>query len=102
MPPPDTAENMTQRAEQVSGQIHLLLAGLGPATQGAILADLVSLWLAGQFDTEELATVRLGGDMPRTREHRTKTFDDWCRLVVELIPASEQQLMAQVTPKGHA
>lgn len=43
---------MTTRAEfneiqRVTDQIRPLLAGRGPDIQGAVLADLVSMWLAG-------------------------------------------------------
>jgi hypothetical protein len=90
------AELMTLRAEQVSLEIQGLLHGLGMATQGIILADLLSMWLAGQFDISEVGR---GG--PLTAELRTEALRDLIKLVNELLPESEKQLLRNVTPKGH-
>jgi hypothetical protein len=95
------AELMTQRAEQVSAEIQGLLHGLGVRTQGAILADLVSLWLAGQFEASELDRP-LGSDRPLTAELRSEALLEFVELVTALVPESEKQLMRKVEPKGRA
>ncbi len=60
------------------------LAGRDPALQGAALADLVSLWLAGH--------------PPALRE---TFFADWIKTVRLLIPESEAEIFAGRTkPPG--
>jgi len=93
------AELMTQRAEQVSGEMQALLHGLGVRTQGAILADLVSMWLAGQFDRSELDRP-IGSDRPLTAQARAEAFEEFIALVRDLVPESEKQIMRRVEPKG--
>jgi hypothetical protein len=99
MPDDPIAELMTKRAEQVSREIHGLLHGLGVRTQGAILADLVSLWLAGQIVQSELGQP-LDGDRPLTAAHRAHVFGEWVELVSDLVPESEKQMLHNVEPEG--
>lgn len=61
---------------QRSADIRPLLAGLGPLKQGAILADLVSIWVAGHLPAES----------------RQEVFDLWCATMWELVPLSEAEI----------
>jgi hypothetical protein len=45
--PKDTFRQMADRIESVSDDIKPLLSGLGPEIQGAVLANLTALWIAG-------------------------------------------------------
>jgi hypothetical protein len=101
MPDNPIAELMTQTAERVSMEIHGLLHGLGVRTQGAILADLVSLWLAGQFEHSEVG-LPLGSDRPLTAQVRAEALDEFVTLVRDLVPESEKQMMQNVEPEGRA
>lgn len=42
-----TAEDFERECLDIVTRLKPLLAGYGPALQGAVLADLVSLWVAG-------------------------------------------------------
>jgi len=99
----DVAELMTRRAEQVSKQIQPMLAGLGPYIQGAILADLVSLWVAGHIHQDELLLPQ-DGDRPLTDQARAEVFDEWIGMVRKLVPASEQEIRTRPDDgtEGHA
>ena len=71
---------------QVSKQIEPLLAGLGWRLQGAVLANLVSLWLAGVYDERGRAA---------TEELRQLAFAEWTQITKDLVPMSEQEILAQ-------
>jgi hypothetical protein len=92
---------MTSRAEEVSREIHALLHGLGMATQGAVLADLVSLWLAGQFEASEMG-LPIGSERPLTSLVRTEALGMFVSLVLDLVPENEKQIMRNIEPEGHA
>ena len=95
------AELMTRHAELISEEIQPFLQGHGMRTQGAVLADLVSLWLAGIWAEEELrAGFKEAG--PSTVTVRAMVFKEWSELVLQLVPDSERELMARVEPEGHA
>jgi hypothetical protein len=93
-------ELITHNAWQTSQQIQELLHGLGSRTQGAILADLVSLWIAGHIDLSEL------GNAPDNRPHtaavRHEILTEWMALVVTLLPESESEVLRQAEPEGTA
>ena len=101
MPKSEIAGLMTQRAEAVSAEIQALLAGLGARTQGAILADLVSMWLAGHVDRSELGQPIEDG-RPLSWRIRADKLDEFIALVRVLVPESEKQMMHGVTPQGRA
>jgi hypothetical protein len=65
----------TERAMTMSRSIQPMLAGLGPDIQGAVLADLVSLYFAGH-----------------NPEIREKSIDLWIETMRELIPESEKEI----------
>ena len=58
---------------QLSADIQPMLRGHGPMVQGAVLADLVSIWLAGFWP----------------REVREEILTDWIATMRKLIPHSE-------------
>jgi hypothetical protein len=57
----------------ISARMHPSLAGQSPEVQGAVLAELVSLWIAGHH--------------PDLRED---LLDGWIALVRALVPISEK------------
>ena len=71
-------EEMVRSIGTISARIQPYLHGHSPAVQGGVLADLVSLWLAGH--------------RPDLRE---QMLDGLVTVIRELIPASEQ--MAKVS-----
>lgn len=94
----EMAELMTQRAEQVSHEVQLLMKGLGARTQGAILADLVSLWVAGHFERSELG--KPPKERKRTQQVRAEILIEWYALMMSLVPESEKEILARVEPQG--
>lgn len=62
-------------------QLGALLHGRGPVIQGAVLADLVSMWLAGH-----------------PAFARNETLADWLKAVRELTPINEKMLFGE---EGH-
>ena len=71
-----------EKVRLVSTQIQPMLVGLGSAVQSAVLADLMSLWLAGQWP----------------QELRDVLLERWVEMVEALVPLSEEQLFG---PGGH-
>lgn len=75
----DFAREVTARFES----IRPLLAGAGPKVQGAVLGDLVALWLAGHL---------VVGDPAATAELRKDMLDELVGLVEKLVPVNAAQL----------
>jgi steroid 5-alpha reductase family enzyme len=96
----NVADLMAHRAFVVSRNIQQLLHGLGSQTQGAILADLVSLWLAGHFAANEFGEP--ADRRPLTALARTETFAQWSKLTLSLVPHSEKEILAKINPAGRA
>jgi len=63
-------------ADELAAQIHRLLAGQGPEVQGAAIADLAAIWLAGHL---------VLGKPDATATMRRELFDAHCRAVWELV-----------------
>lgn len=63
------------RVERLSMKIRPLLVGHGPDVQSAVLADLVSLWIAGHHP-----------------ELRAKVLDGFVELIEQLVPESEKEI----------
>jgi hypothetical protein len=78
----DEAMAMAATVERVSQKIQPLLSGLGPAVQGAVLAELFALWLAGH----------MGPNAPQYREF---LIEQWLETVRRLIPECEKQILAR-------
>jgi hypothetical protein len=67
---------LARRADALAAQIAPLLAGKGAFVQGAALADLAAVWLAGHIVT---------GDREATETMRRDLFEAHCRAVWELV-----------------
>jgi hypothetical protein len=68
-------EEEVRRAQALGTLIKPMLHGHGPDVQGALLADMVSLWIAGHNPVI-----------------RAEVWANWARLVHQMVPASEQEL----------
>jgi hypothetical protein len=77
------------RAAEVSAQIEPLLAGLGPDVQGAILANLTAMWIAGHMAEDH-------DDHERTAAVRMKILRLHMEAVRSLIAPSERELRARM------
>lgn len=71
------------RAAALVEQIKPILAGEAPEVQSAVLADLLAMWLAGNV---------VLGDAAETTRLRADLFDDFVRLVGNLIRLNEQKM----------
>lgn len=71
-----TDHDLAFEVQQVSGKIQPLLKGRVAQVQSGVLADLLSLWLAGHWP-------------PVARE---ELLDEFVKLVRDLVPESEKQL----------
>jgi hypothetical protein len=74
----DDAGAVATRAQHLSRRVQALLVGQGPEMQGAVLADLVSIYFAGHH--------------PAIRE---KMIAMWLDTVRQLIEPSEQEIRAR-------
>jgi hypothetical protein len=68
---------------ELSNRIRPLLAGAGQQVQGGVLADLMSIWLAGHF---------VSGNREETLTLRIDLLKLWLDTLLELIRDSEQEL----------
>ena len=75
--------------EERSQKMQPFLSGLGPMVQGAVLADLVALWLAGH----------MGEDAEQYRELLIAHFLEHVR---KLIPVAEKQILSRTLVEGRA
>ena len=80
------AEKMADITEETVAKIRPMLAGLGPEVQGAVLADLFAMYLAGHVgcDAEEVAKIR------------EEVIETWLKTVRELVPFNERELLALI------
>jgi len=69
----------------VGDKIAALLSGLGPEVQGAILAEMVSRWLAGHMVIDEPNSVEV-------EKMRKDVLVEWLKLVFKMTPANEAML----------
>lgn len=74
----DPGRAMASAAMKVSEALQAELVGLHPSVQGAVLADLVSIFFAGHRP-----------------DVRPDAIRRWDKVMRDLIPASEQQIMKQ-------
>jgi hypothetical protein len=74
-------------------RIYRVLTGAGSETQGSILANLLSLWLAGHFIHDPTSG---GIDRVATNELRTAMLHEFIKLVRDLIPLSEEELLEKI------
>jgi hypothetical protein len=71
----------TAMVEMIVSSIGPLLHGLPPEIQGAVLADLFAIWLAGHQ-----------GEKPGIDKFRERMILDWCKTVRDLIPVNEKMI----------
>jgi hypothetical protein len=66
----------TREVAALVGKIRPFLAGHAPEVQGAVLADLLAVWLAGHHTA---------GDADASRKFRADLLDVHCRAVRQLV-----------------
>lgn len=76
-----------EEIEERANLIHPLLAGIGHEGQGAVLVDLVAMWVAGHFVFEGKDT-----DRDSTTEIRQAVFDAWVKTMWQLVDINEDIL----------
>jgi hypothetical protein len=79
-----------QAVEDAVAQIRPLLAGIDPDVQGAILANLVAMWLAGHRQKGQ------GGQLEPATEWREELLTQFTDLVEQLIPLEDEWIDEQV------
>lgn len=67
-----------------------LLQGLDPETTSAVLAQLVSMWVAGHVIFEKDGTNIARAE---TEAARQDVFVYWTKLVYDLVPVSESEIL---------
>ena len=77
------------RANEVLWQIGPMLHGLGPKIQGAVLAHLFAMYIAGHQ----------GPDAPEVRE---EIIASWLEMVRGMVPLYEKEILANVEAGGHS
>jgi hypothetical protein len=83
------SEDVVGLVERVSRKIQGNLHGLGPQAQGAILAELFALYLAGHMG-------------PGAQEVREGIIAMWLDTVRKLVPVCEAQILARTEADGNA
>jgi uncharacterized membrane protein YfbV (UPF0208 family) len=86
------SQDEASEALRVSQAVQQHLVGLGPQLQGAVLADLLALWLAGHMAEGEKRTAQL-------REQMLAMHLD---VVRKLVKPSEQMLLTRMKSMGRA
>ena len=81
--------NASAAAEKVK-EIAPLLHGLDPETTSGVLAQLVSMWVAGHVVFESNGTTI---ERAETEAARREVFAYWTTLVDKLIPISETEIL---------
>jgi hypothetical protein len=90
IPEIDSDEGAKQ-AQAIKRQIRPHLAGLPSEVQGAILADLLSLWLAGHI---------VPGNRRETDSLRSVLLRQHVKAVREMIPSSEAEILGNLPVAG--
>jgi hypothetical protein len=80
-----------RRVDRVANRIERTLHGLPPDETGAILAHLLSLWLAGHVVAEELHQ----SDRPETTTMRNTLLLAHVTAVRAMLPMAEQRVLTQ-------
>lgn len=86
------------RILELSQACQRILRDQGPAIQSGVLADLLSLWLAGHCVVEEIGQP----ERPETDKLREEILAALIELVRELVPTSEKEILQRAEPKGRA
>lgn len=83
---------------ELSQACQRILRDQGPVIQSAVLADLLSLWLAGHCVIEEIGQP----ERPETDKLREEILAALIELARDLVPASEEEILQRAGPKGRA
>lgn len=83
-PPPD---GEIKKATKVAERIYPMLRGIHPTVQGAIVADLVAMWIAGHV---------VEGDPKDTDRLRKFLMEQHIKLVVQLIKPNAEAIGADL------
>lgn len=83
-PPP---EEQLKKAPEIAERIYPMLAGLHPTVQGAIVTDLVAMWIAGHV---------VEGDPKDTDRLRKFLMEQHIKLVVQLIKPNAEAIGADL------
>ena len=89
----DVMREDVAKAAELIDEIGGLLWGYGPDMQGAILADLLAMWLAGHL---------VPGDKAATKKAREALLQEHIKCVRELIPENEKEILARMETEGSA
>jgi len=89
----DLSAEQTAEAFRVSKAIQPALCGLDDAVQGAVIADLLSLWLAGHF---------VWGNEEATHELRQELLRMHIQAVIDLVPESAKEIANRFPTAGNA
>lgn len=80
--PPEMAKDAAQMFDEMAE----IMRNHHPFVQGAVLADLLALWIAGHFTENEQQTIRI----------RDKILDEHIKAVRKLIPINEKIIVEQI------
>ncbi|MFZ3215210.1 MAG: hypothetical protein WA192_04040 [Candidatus Acidiferrales bacterium] len=80
-----TSDNKPSMVEEVTGRIKPMLSGLGLDVQGAVLADLVSIWLGDHVHI---------GDADVTNMVRGEVLRIWLNMVHDLVRMNDDDSSA--------
>lgn len=90
------AAAMTNHAVKLSRECQRVLHGQGAMIQAAVLADLMSLWLAGHIARDDFGNL----DKVTTAVARNALLKDWLATVRDLVPESEKEILARAATMG--
>lgn len=74
-------DDETMLCVELSRKVRDILAGKGPKVQGAVLADLVSIWLVGH-----------------QKKDREEVFAQWIKLIQDFMPESIKEIFGGGDP----
>jgi hypothetical protein len=81
-----TPDKLAAHSERLVAAIRPILAGQGSVTQGAVLAELVSMWVAGHFVPDSRI---------ETEEMRKQMLELFMETTERLIRVAEEELRKQ-------
>jgi hypothetical protein len=84
--PSGDGESQAHEVERLVRELGAVLHGRDPAVQSAVLADLLSMWLAGHVNFEDAAAAE---------RHRTSLLLAHMTLVYDLVKPNADRIMAQ-------
>jgi hypothetical protein len=85
------SDDVARDAMEICQHIKPFLAGVGSATQSAVLANMTALWLAGH----------IGPTPEATKAYRAGLLAGHVELVEQLIEPSEQEILDGLIDRTH-